>query len=581
MPIISGNWTCVVKAPTDGYVRIRKSPSTSAIIIASVSNGSVLKSSKLDFSREWYYIDEHKGWANKNYLEVAGNTSNTTATQIPPQQNQTVASNNSITNNNGTTYDKSIFNRYEKLEEIMEKVTTEYLKNLENSSTSNTSSFLTKNLNGIYGIPYQFMDSVDQKIPDTKIGRIYADKIITRMPLLLLSPGRVNFMRDYKSKTSASQALISAIDKLTPVELDSLVSGTGRYYTFDFDYKGYYNAVNMMIKSGSKFLSLQDTMVNVTGKWQKLSNVEWQNAGNDGHDFKGLVSNKEYVAFYMDSTNQVTESISNTTTQSQLASLINQASDLGREMQFILGNTGFTDNMDESFISKAISQIDDISKKYLSGNKLLTDITSGFSTIAIGGKLIFPEIWNDSSFSKNYSISFKLRTPDGDKLSWFLNIYVPLCHLICMAAPIQAENTAAGYKSPYLIRGSYKGLFNCDMGIITDLNISKGKEGAWTIDGLPTEVDIDITLKDLYSYLSISPENSVGRFVNNIGLINYLSNTCGVNFNDNDFGIMFQIYWMLQWDKVVNFLPDIWTSLEQEFANMIMNLNKKLKSWLL
>src|SRR5699024_7465962 len=115
----------------------------------------------------------------------------------------------------------------------------------------------------------------------------------------------------------------------------------------------------------------------------------------------------------------------------------------------------------------------------------------------------------DSDFSNSYDISIKLRTPDGDKLSWFLNIYVPLAHLICLTAPREASDAGPnGYISPFLVRGFYKGLFNCDMGIITNLSITRGREKAWTLDGLPTEVDVSMELKDLYKMLAITPYTS-------------------------------------------------------------------------
>ena len=44
------------------------------------------------------------------------------------------------------------------------------------------------------------------------------------------------------------------------------------------------------------------------------------------------------VAFYVDAEPQISESLSNSTTQSQLAEKINSVSDLGREMQFLLGS---------------------------------------------------------------------------------------------------------------------------------------------------------------------------------------------------------------------------------------------------
>ena len=272
----------------------------------------------------------------------------------------------------------------------------------------------------------------------------------------------------------------------------------------------------------------------------------------------------------------------NSSGESQLASAANSMSDIARELQFILGNAGLPNgfNKDEA-LEKTMNTIDEISKKYLNDNQLLKDIGKQFGTIAMGGKLLFPEIWQDSTFTKSYNITMKLRTPDGDKLSWFMNIYVPLCHLICLAAPRQSDDGVSGYVSPFLVRAFYRGLFNCNMGLITDLNITKGKEGAWTIDGLPTEVDVDITLKDLYSALSITKESDPGAFCRNLCLVDYIANTCGVNINEPDFVREIQLYMVLTADKWKHLIPNIWSTVQQDVTNRIMGLYESMTGFML
>lgn len=551
MPV-AGKWTCTIRTNTGVILRVRNAPSMAGSIIGQIPNGTTTTASKEE--NGWYWMDSYGGWSSGTYMIVSGGPSSTSfisaikkpATQKPKQ----------------LTIDQAV---------------NEYMISNE-GEMDQISNLITKNLTGIYGIPYQFMSAVDQKVEGTKVGKMYGDKIVARMPLLLLSPGRVNFMRGYKDKKSAAQAILKILDSVNPVELNELADNVGRYYSFDFDYVNYYGCVNQMISSGSTFMGLQNTQVNIGGKWQKLGGVNWANAGNDG--FKNILSKREYVAFYIDSTNQITESFQNTTSESQLSSTVNSAADIGREIQFLLGNTGTLPEgmMDEDALKSAMEKIDDIAGKYLSGNKLLSDIGKQFATVAMGGKLLFPEIWNDSSFSKSYSISMKLRTPDGDKLSWFMNIYVPLCHLICMTAPIQSEHGVSGYVSPFLVRGYYPGIFNCDMGIITDLNISKGKEGAWTIDHLPTEVDVDITLKDLYSAMTITKENNPGAFTNNLCLVDYIANMCGVNINEPDFIRQFDMYLILKLNKYKHFIPNAWFTVQQSLANKIMDVYDKMSS---
>ena len=69
------------------------------------------------------------------------------------------------------------------------------------------------------------------------------------------------------------------------------------------------------------------------------------------------------------------------------------------------------------------------------------------------------------------------------------------------------------------------------MGIITDLSLSKGKEGSWTVDGLPTEVDVDLTIKDLYNVMAMTPQDQSYEFMANTTFLNYMANSCGISIN--------------------------------------------------
>ena len=552
MPEVKGSWTCTVR--TNGAIlRVRNAPSLSGAIIGQLQNGSTHKASKEN--NGWYYIDSYGGWSSGDWMRVSGGPTNVTTNTQPAVQ---------------------VVPEYISLDQALENYGNSVVE-----SYQSITNYTTKNLNGIYGIPYQFMASVDERLEGCTYGATYGEKIIARMPLLLVTPGKANFMRSWKDKDSAANVIMSYFDKANPLDIEDLTTKSAeRFYSFDFDYVNYYACVNSMIASGSVFLGINNCQVNVTGSWQKLSEVDWSKAGNDG--FKGVLSKKEYVAFYIDSVNTVNETFSNSSGESQLASAANSMSDIARELQFILGNAGLPNgfNKDEA-LEKTMNTIDEISKKYLNDNQLLKDIGKQFGTIAMGGKLLFPEIWQDSTFTKSYNITMKLRTPDGDKLSWFMNIYVPLCHLICLAAPRQSDDGVSGYVSPFLVRAFYRGLFNCNMGLITDLNITKGKEGAWTIDGLPTEVDVDITLKDLYSALSITKESDPGAFCRNLCLVDYIANTCGVNINEPDFVREIQLYMVLTADKWKHLIPNIWSTVQQDVANRIMGLYESMTGFML
>ena len=187
--------------------------------------------------------------------------------------------------------------------------------------------------------------------------------------------------------------------------------------------------------------------------------------------------------------------------------------------------------------------------------------------------MIFPEIWGDSSFSRSYSFSCKLISPSGDKLSIFLNILVPIYHLLAFVMP--RASSGQSFYSPFMIRGYYKGIFNIDMGIMTDLNLEKGADGEWTPDGLPTVVDVSFTIKDLYDGIAMSTqdgENGLG-IMSNIAELDYIANSCGINIDEPEVTRTISMYITLGLTAVTDtFTIDMFGGVTQFINQKIQNI---------
>lgn len=446
-----------------------------------------------------------------------------------------------------------------------------------------------RNVMVIHGLPYQFLESVDTRITtDTTLdrtkaglGRKYSEKIISRIPLLLLTPGEPKFMTNYSKadrETILSDVLNVAAGGGDRSAIDKLMQRPGRYYTFEFTPEDYYSYVNATCNIGARFLKIHQSLLD--GK--PMDQVDWNSYTKPRLEAFTNLGEAGAVPFYIHAETQISESFSNGTTQSMLASKTNSASDLGREMNFLLGygsnmNGLNIDGFTQQGLSDNIQNTDEFIKTLLNKSNLIQNVTSNLLTVATGGKLIFPEIWSDSNFSRSYDINIRLTTPDCDKLSWYLNIYVPLMHLICMATPRNVTGNPNGYIAPFLVRGYYKGLFSCDMGIITNMTINKGQESAWTKEGLPTVVDVNFTLKDLYDTLSITSmrlEQKNYDTMNNTALMDYMANMCGININKPE--VMRQIdMWFVNnvINRVVNTaLSDIYGKILQNVENSILNI---------
>lgn len=422
----------------------------------------------------------------------------------------------------------------------------QYRDNLQNG-------LRVQDLRGILGMPHQFLPLTDPRIvteslygvgEDEEFGRVYSEKIIKHIPLLLMTPGVPTFMAGYS--TSQRDTIIGKLAGWTEETLESILSDgrNGKYYSLKYAYTEYFYYVNAMLRSAAYFLEIQNEMID----GDKLGSLNWlyktSSMGSDifshGNLANFLGPYAGSIAFYADAGTTVDDSFGNSTTESQLASTLNSLSDQGREINFIIGNVGGLTGLKLNALTGADdigSTVNDLQSQVdtlLGRDNVLSNILGKATTLLAGGRLIFPEIWSDSSFSRSYSCSMKLVSPSGDKLSVFLNILVPIYHLLGFTLP--RESTGQAYFSPFLVRAYYKGLFNVDMGIIPGLSITKGDEGEWTVDGIPTVANINFEIKDLYDglYMSKQELSNDRGILSNIQELDYIANSCGINVNDQE-----------------------------------------------
>lgn len=430
---------------------------------------------------------------------------------------------------------------------------------------------LKTDLSGIFGIPYQFMSSVDQRIEGTSIGSKYAEKIVSRLPLLFLTPCKQKFMAEFmdSDKENVLNDLISGDGSSTNV------GTTGKYYTTEFAYPKYYSYVNKMMTSLCYYTGLGDKKVGIDGN-KKLKNVNWENATNSS--FKNYFNAKHAVTFYLDGLVSMSESFSNSTTESSLASTINGFSDQANELRFLLGEKSALGNMMKeagnvgNTISNVVGKFSDLT------GGMLTDLAStGVSTVLSGGKIIFPKLWQSSDFSRSYSFDLKFRSPDHDTLSILLNVLAPYVHILGLVLPQNMDSkTPNGYTTPFLVKAYCKGMFNIDMGIITDLSVTRGGECQWNDDGLPTQIDVSITIEDLYSNIFMTDSKFSLAVVQNTAMQDFLANLAGLNLAETEFARSIKML-VYQNTSTLNRLPStLWNKFDNAVANVMSNMFKKI-----
>ena len=447
---------------------------------------------------------------------------------------------------------------------------------------------------GVFGLPYQFLPETDSRIPssysaDAKdnysyrnsgIGNEFADRIVAKMPILFMAPGRPSFMTKY-SKDDKEKILGFSIQRYSGDEngrLEDLIDSDGRYYTFAHSISEYYNYVNPMCRIAARYLELHD--FNLGGKFgRNLDSVDWGAFTVGTTAGIGNITTFSHIPFYLDTDVTVSDSFNNGTTQSTLASTVNGISDLGRELQFLTGYTSRALDSDwlqeNADVSMHLQNIQDTVEGLLGSKNFISNLSRHLTSVASGGRLIFPEIWNESNFSRSYNVKVKLVAPDCTKLSVFLNVLVPLFHLIGFVAPQSMSDNPNGFTSPFLVRGIYKSFFNVDMGIITSMNVTRGGNCMWTVDGLPTSVEVDFTIKDLYDVMAITPSSmSNWKYdtLSNTAQMDYIANLCGINMYKPEIGRMISMWLVNGANKSLDLPRNIWRDINQSIGAGISGL---------
>lgn len=424
----------------------------------------------------------------------------------------------------------------------------------------------------IHGMPYQFMPIVDprthekdQEVDATsfrKFGRKFQEKIVAKAPILYMQAGTPVFMRGYSddAKEGIMNSLLGVFNNTTE-ELEKLVSDqNSQYYSFSEDSAQYFRAVNTACAFMAHMLQIQHVQLPGYGREnttdatvgekigqiispRSLGNIDWS-----FHTPKALGYYRGAVGFYINTESQIQESLSNSTRTSELAGKINQISDQAMEAMFIMGGlSGALDDAGHATLSKMAGFQTSLSQDIVKGEAdnsagLMNSVLRNLTTMVAGGKMIFPDIWANSNFGRSYGVTIKLDSPECDTVSIFLNVLVPLAHILGFVLPRSAgPNT---YVSPFLVRCFYKSFFHIDMGIITSCEITKGDAGAWNVDGLPTQITVQLSIKDLYSVLTQAMGVGNNTMISNPAQMEYLSALCGINIAPASFTRSLELWYM-------------------------------------
>lgn len=435
----------------------------------------------------------------------------------------------------------------------------------------------------LFGLPYQFLDSVDKRADDIspKLGRKFWQNIVMDAPIIEIIPGEPKYLPTSGDKNTLTQAIIAAgISGDGSPLLQALGKSTGdtfKYYGFKRNCTDYMNYVNVLCRTIAEFLDLGSYTIDGTS----LTSYDWRNyrwgntvpiPGNLLEKYMSGDNDTSYIQFYIDPDVSANESMSNATGESKIKSIFETGSEYMKEVAFIANTGGVSGTLDglEGFIDSSMQMLADaISGPGLISTSVLSRALSLSSNVVKGENVIMPDIYQSSSYDKSYTFTIHLKTPYGSKYAYYKDILVPLMHILALGLPKQT--TANTYGAPFLVKAYVDGCFNCDLGMVTSISINKNVNDTVVNSlGVPTEMDVSVTITDLYSDLSISSGSDPILFINNSSLIEYLATTCGISLIRPNLRAKF--------NSMVSTISNSFTDIP---ANIKETVNENVNEWLM
>lgn len=464
---------------------------------------------------------------------------------------------------------------------------------------------LTKSLDGstrLIGCPHQLLSHNDRRYGQSKLGRMYGEKILMEAPLVYIKPGVSEFLPGSNSKEregfiNAMNAYIGGDRDAIIDKLNDMGNDTIQYFGVKPDYNGYMNKVNMLCRLLATFLGIQDLRV-PWDRTSRLGTYDWRgyrmsSQFNNQTQFSSfftsgsffpfidigkyladaLIKDYEYIQFYANPNVSYSESYSNSTTSSIIESTVEQLQGLAKELQVVSAMSGADiSGVAGSAITSFSEFINKNSKENGAISTMLEKLTGASRQVLNGGNFVLPEIWNNSSSSTSYSFEMHLVTPYGNPLSWYINVGVPMMFSIALVLPVQ--QSANVVSSPYLIQAFCPGWWNCYMGIVDSVSIEKTD---FNKANLPNEVTIRFSLKDLYSQLALPQTTSISDFMSNTGMLNFLMVNAGIDLSQQDLGLKFRVWEDLFKNKFATRIDDLKYRTLMKFKHSATELFKTLK----
>lgn len=365
-----------------------------------------------------------------------------------------------------------------------------------------------------------------------------------------------NAYNEYVSKTISESGSVEEVkNKLTLINEAGVESQASPQKSFDAYLASYLSAhpsAKEVVKNNDEFDPDKDVIPEITDPSLDVSSAV-RNNETGFFDFYNA-ERKDGAAFITLRTSKQdggSDSFSNTSKKIPLEEQMNGLSDKARTWSIALSGGNISDNFIVNSVESVVGAI---------GSALAGGLSSvGFSGavgLARGAKVEMPEIYDDSNMEYGTkSFTIKLHSPYGNKVSIFMNIFVPLCFILAGVLP--RATGKASHMSPFLCRAYAPGKLDSKLCMIESVNISKftGAIGK-SIDNLPTQMDVTVNIKNLDATVTAPVSDSLfgeaisfSAFDEDTALTDYLSSLSGLSLYDSYY---FVNRLDLAWRKTVN-----------------------------
>jgi hypothetical protein len=411
-----------------------------------------------------------------------------------------------------------------------------------------------RNFQNVVGQPHSFIESADPG------QRTFVRHMLMTPPLVMIRPGRVKYTN--------TADLISVIQKnlglSDPSEVEAFfkVGGASAGTVFDMD-AGYGDGTDLTaLRKAIAQKTLGTVMDFGKGGQPPVRYFEFEPKINEYASIVATMTARVYArmtekgdgslpwlnfdgakpaastyggftTYWADNSSSVSESASSSIGDTAVASMIKGIADKSRELQFLIGsdwsNEGDAASRDRNLAGGLAEMIGGRDSAVQASG-----VRAALGDAVLGINPLFPQVWKDSSFGRTYDLSFKFHSPYGAPGAIYQNVLLPFVQLLCLVLPVMRN--PGTYSEPFVFQLDAPGHFSCDLGICESLSFVKGgSDHLWTKDGLPRQIDVTMSVKDLYPTLASSHNNK--SLYLNVGMGTFLDNLAAINLFDSSQGL--------------------------------------------